>query len=113
MLGEVGSWSGLAVTYSPASWDAVPLAVRRLTAEFGMGSGVSAGLWPPDRIRAPASIPGRGRVAAWEGRGSIRRRIRVQGVLTFGDGFRLVTGRGCPCLSLDRIKPIGRLVPVR
>jgi hypothetical protein len=33
--------SGLAVTYSPASWDAVPSAPRRLTAEFGMGSGVS------------------------------------------------------------------------
>jgi hypothetical protein len=29
------------VTYSPASWDAVPSAPRRLTAEFGMGSGVS------------------------------------------------------------------------
>ena len=31
----------MAVTYSPASWDAVPSAPRRLTAEFGMGSGVS------------------------------------------------------------------------
>jgi hypothetical protein len=51
---EVGSWSGLAVTYSPASWDAVPLAPVRLTAEFGMGSGVSHGLWPPDRIRTPS-----------------------------------------------------------
>ena len=50
---EGGLWSGLAVTYSPASWDAVPSAVARLTAEFGMGSGVSRSLWPPDRIRAP------------------------------------------------------------
>jgi hypothetical protein len=33
--------TGLAVTYSPTSWDAVPSAPRRLTAEFGMGSGVS------------------------------------------------------------------------
>jgi hypothetical protein len=31
---------GLAATYSPASWDAVPLAQRVFTAEFGMGSGV-------------------------------------------------------------------------
>jgi hypothetical protein len=32
----------LAATYSPASWDAVPSALRVFTAEFGMGSGV----WP-------------------------------------------------------------------
>ena len=44
-------FSGLAVTYSPTSFDAVPLARRRLTAEFGMGSGVSLVLWPPDRGR--------------------------------------------------------------
>ena len=60
---EGGSWSGLAVTYSPASWDAVPSAAVRLTAEFGMGSGVSRSLWPPDRIRAPASLPPLGGVA--------------------------------------------------
>jgi hypothetical protein len=36
--------------------DAVPSAVARLTAEFGMGSGVSRSLWPPDRIRAPLNI---------------------------------------------------------
>ena len=53
---EGGLWSGLAVTYSPASWDAVPSAAVRLTAEFGMGSGVSRSLWPPDRIRAPLNI---------------------------------------------------------
>ena len=41
-------FSGLAVTYSPASWDAVPSAQRRLTAEFGMGSGVSLALMPPN-----------------------------------------------------------------
>ena len=40
--------AGLAVTYSPASFDAVPSARRRLTAEFGMGSGVSLALWPPN-----------------------------------------------------------------
>ena len=49
--------SGLAVTYSPASWDAVPSARRRLTAEFGMGSGVSLALLPPnlERPRVPTS----------------------------------------------------------
>ena len=31
---------GLAATYSSASGDAVPLALRVFTAEFGMGSGV-------------------------------------------------------------------------
>ena len=55
--------SGLAVTYSPTSWDAVPSAQRRLTAEFGMGSGVSLALMPPNlrnaRIarRRPAAGP--------------------------------------------------------
>jgi hypothetical protein len=39
---------GLAATYSPASWDAVPSARRGLTAGFGMGPGVSLALWPPD-----------------------------------------------------------------
>lgn len=53
---EGGFWSGLAVTYSPASWDAVPSARARLTAEFGMGSGVSRQLWPPDRIRTPLGV---------------------------------------------------------
>ena len=60
---RVGSWSGLAVTYSPASWDAVPSAVLRLTAEFGMGSGVSQGLWPPDRSKAPGGVALRRRKA--------------------------------------------------
>jgi hypothetical protein len=46
-------FTGLAVTYSPASWDAVPSARRRLTAEFGMGSGVSLALEPPNLQNAP------------------------------------------------------------
>ena len=33
-------WEDLAATYSPTSEDAVPLALRVFTAEFGMGSGV-------------------------------------------------------------------------
>ena len=41
---------------SRAYGGAVPSAVARLTAEFGMGSGVSRSLWPPDRIRAPLNI---------------------------------------------------------
>ena len=44
------------MTYSPATSVAVPSAAARLTAEFGMGSGVSRRLWPPDRIRAPLNI---------------------------------------------------------
>src|SRR3954469_20427446 len=35
---DLGS-AGPAATYSPAPWDAVPSALRRLTAEFEMGSG--------------------------------------------------------------------------
>ena len=49
-------FSGLAVTYSPTSFDAVPLAQRRLTAEFGMGSGVSLALEPPDRKRSDIGV---------------------------------------------------------
>ena len=40
------------MTYSPTSFDAVPLAQRHLTAEFGMGSGVLLALGPPDRERS-------------------------------------------------------------
>ena len=54
---ESVGFTGLAVTYSPASWDAVPSARRRLTAEFGKGSGVSLALLPPNlespRVRRP------------------------------------------------------------
>jgi hypothetical protein len=49
--------SGLAVTYSPTSWDAVPSARRHLTAEFGMGSGVLRVLLPPNRRRNTISWP--------------------------------------------------------
>ncbi len=49
-------FSGLAVTYSPTSIDAVPLARRHLTAEFGMGSGVLLVLWPPDRKRSEIGV---------------------------------------------------------
>ncbi len=52
LLRELRFFPGLAVTYSPTSFDAVPLALRRLTAEFGMGSGVSLVLKPPDRERS-------------------------------------------------------------
>src|SRR5690606_40784091 len=51
LLREFRFFPGLAVTYSPTSFDAVPLARRHLTAEFGMGSGVLLVLWPPDRER--------------------------------------------------------------
>ena len=44
------------MTYSPTSWDAVPSALRDLTAEFGMGSGVFFALWPPD-LRSGRSVP--------------------------------------------------------
>ena len=43
--------AGLATTYSPMSCDKVPLALRRLTAEFGMGSGLIALQKPPGRQR--------------------------------------------------------------
>jgi hypothetical protein len=38
-----------AATYSPASWDAVPSALRGFTVEFGMGSGGAPSPWPPGR----------------------------------------------------------------
>ena len=72
---------------------AVPSAVARLTAEFGMGSGVSRSLWPPDRIKAP----------------HIRFQVAHHGVVHASCPVREAV---VPCPSLDRIKPIGRLVPV-
>ncbi len=56
---------GLAATYSPASWDAVPLALRVFTAEFGMGSGVLplAVATKPSKRSPPeqgSSVPDRG-----------------------------------------------------
>ena len=104
MKREGGLWSGLAVTYSPASWDAVPSAAVRLTAEFGMGSGVSRSLWPPDRIRVP-------HIALAQGQGDANIRwfqvACTVGLCMLPDSV----GEGS-FPSLDRIKPIGRLVPV-
>jgi len=57
-FGEHVRSTGLAVTYSPASPDAVPSARRRLTAEFGMGSGVSLALEPPNLWNARAPLGG-------------------------------------------------------
>ncbi len=37
----------------PRLWDAVPSALRGLAAEFGMGSGVSPTVWPPEKITQP------------------------------------------------------------
>ena len=114
---EGGLWSGLAVTDSPASSDAVPWAAARLTAEFGMGSGVSRGLWPPGRIRAPHLGPSRqGRRA---GQGRIRRLAapprakararrasrssRVPGQACGGQGAGDVSPReGCACFPSGR-----------
>jgi hypothetical protein len=66
--------------------DAVPSAATRLTAEFGMGSGVSRRLWPPDRIRTPVAPLGEDKhqvpshAHCW-GRACLRRPVREQGVL--------------------------------
>ena len=54
----LGLSSGLAATYSPASFDAVPSAQRHLTSEFGMGSGVLLAPWPPDRRTTPGRVQG-------------------------------------------------------
>ena len=103
MRGLVRS-SGLAVTYSPASWDAVPSAQRRLTAEFGMGSGVSLALMPPNLQNAR------------EGCGPFGPGLSARTRLVFPltsvrvDDFR--PGRGLVRLLPDRIEPVGRLVPV-
>ncbi len=48
--------SGLAVSYSPTSFDAVPLPLRHLTSEIGTGSGVLLALWPPDLRRNTLSL---------------------------------------------------------
>ena len=59
-------WPGLAATYSPAPWGAVPSALGVFTAEFGMGSGV----WPLAMATRPAKPPwgevtGKCHLAAW------------------------------------------------
>src|SRR5918998_1370381 len=49
---------GPAATDSPAAWAAVPWALGRFTAEFGMGSGVAAPRWPPGhRAGSPDVLP--------------------------------------------------------
>ncbi len=45
-----GRKKNLAATYSPSLLRQVPLATRVLTSEFGMGSGVSLSLLPPEKI---------------------------------------------------------------
>ena len=49
-------FAGPATTYSPVSWDTVPSALRSLTAEFGMGSGLV--------LLAPVTGPAKGRDAS-------------------------------------------------
>ena len=94
-------FSGLAVTYSPTSWDAVPSAQRRLTAEFGMGSGVSLALMPPNLQNA------RGAASALAGlAGSPRARdclVRTDfGSMTSGPGRGSLVGTGPPASGSDQ-----------
>ena len=49
LLGLSGQKKSLAATYSPILLCIVPSAKRGLTAEFGMGSGVSLSLLPPGK----------------------------------------------------------------
>lgn len=46
----MGCEEKLAATYSSILLRIVPLATKGLTAEFGMGSGVSPSLWPPENL---------------------------------------------------------------
>ena len=86
-------FSGLAATYSPASWDAVPSARRRLTAEFGMGSGVSLAL-----LTTRPGKPTRG-----GGRQACRRVGYTRPVLSMTLGFSTSAG-GRVCRLPDRIE---------
>ena len=99
-------FSGLAVTYSPASWDAVPSAQRRLTAEFGMGSGVSLALMPPNLQSARAVD-----LAVRLFRAT---RLSFQGHCYRVDDLCRAGGAVSRRVRLlpDRIEPFGRLVPV-
>ena len=45
-----GIKKNLAATYSPTLLCAVPSAMKGLTSEFGMGSGISPSLLPPSKI---------------------------------------------------------------
>jgi hypothetical protein len=67
---------GLAATYSPASWDAVPSARRGLTAGFGMGPGVSLALWPPDLESPQQGLSRSGCRSQASGPRCLRRRLR-------------------------------------
>ena len=99
-------FTGLAVTYSPASWDAVPSARRRLTAEFGMESGVSLALCPPNLQNAPVrwcrpGARGRGAVA----RGPATRPVFPGPLIVFGSSdFRVREVEGGTPLLPDRIE---------
>ena len=82
---------GLAATYSPASWDAVPSARRGLTAGFGMGPGVSLALWPPD-----LESPREGAFKVWQGPEDRRQMSGVRGCAAPDPG---VTRSGCAMLA--------------
>jgi hypothetical protein len=84
------------VTYSPASWDAVPSAPRRLTAEFGMGSGVSlaAVAAKPDERKGVGGCPARTRT---------RERLAVFPVLADTEVVRLAEEAAVRLLP-DRIE---------
>ena len=93
----LAGFGGLAATYSPASWDAVPSARRCLTAEFGMGSGVSRALGPPN-LQSPRP-PGGG--------------VHTRGVFPSDTRVSATSASGTAS-AVFRIgsKPVGRLVPV-
>ncbi len=93
------------MTYSPTSFDAVPLARRHLTAEFGMGSGVLLVLKPPDRKRSEIGVSASLRAFAASGSGRHCPRMLLE------EGGLLVLDK-LVCLLPDQIKPIERLVPV-
>ena len=111
-------FSGLAVTYSPASWDAVPSAPRRLTAEFGMGSGVSFAAV----ATKPAERTGRARATAAFGLVACllpRTRdvscpndaSRGPGTSSRGAGVRLLPDRieACRAISTGQLNALPRL----
>jgi hypothetical protein len=87
------------VTYSPTSWDAVPSAPRRLTAEFGMGSGVS--------LAAVATKPAERKTGGRGGFGPLSASAARD--CLFQDGsfqMTLVRGRSTSCSGAgDRLLP--------
>ena len=87
---------GPAAAYSPASWDAVPWALGRFTAEFGMGSGVSSPRWPPGHRAGPAPPHARDRVSG----ARARARARCPRAAAGGDG-----GGGVPAAAPRRARP--------